>query len=72
MSLTLRARAWPVGEAHVHLRLTPHGAETETRIEEKAVSGPGSLVPPPLEGLTLKWRNTETLRRLALLAERRR
>ena len=51
VSLTLRARAWPVGEAHVHLRLTPHGADTEIRIEEKAVSGPGALVPPPLEGL---------------------
>ena len=72
VSLTLRARAWPVGEAQVHLRLTPNGADTETRIEEKAVSGPGALVPPPLEGLTLKWRNTETLRRLAFLAERRR
>ena len=48
------------------------GAGTEVRIQEKAVSGPGALIPPPLEGLTLKWRNTETLRRLAYLAERRR
>ncbi len=72
VSLTLRARAWPVGEAHVHLRLEPAGAETEVRIEEKAVSGPGAFVPPPIEGVTLKWRNTETLRRLAFIAERRR
>jgi hypothetical protein len=35
------------------------------------VSGPGAYVPPPVEGLTLKWRNTETLRRLAFIAERR-
>ena len=71
-SLTLRARSWPVGEAHVQLRLTPHDADTEVRIEERAVSGPGAFMPPPLEGLTLKWRNTETLRRLAFVAERRR
>ncbi len=40
-------------------------------IEEDAVSGPGVLVPKPLRGLTLKWRNVETLQRLAYLAERR-
>jgi uncharacterized protein YndB with AHSA1/START domain len=71
VSLTLRARAWPVGEAQVKVRLEPVGAETEVRIDEKAVSGPGAYVPPPVEGLTLKWRNTETLRRLAFIAERR-
>ena len=70
-SLRLRARGWPIGEAEVELRLNRLGAGTEVRIREKAVSGPGALVPPPLEGLTLKWRNTETLRRLAYLAERR-
>ena len=32
---------------------------------EDAVSGPGVLVPRPVRGLTLKWRNTEALRRLA-------
>ncbi|MGI8645507.1 MAG: SRPBCC family protein [Nocardioides sp.] len=71
VSLSLRARGWPVGEAAVTIRLRPVGAETEVVIEEDAVSGPGRLVPPPLRGLTLKWRNTETLRRLAYLAEQR-
>ena len=70
-SLTLRARAWPLGEAEVVISLTPLDGRTEVRISEDAVSGPGRLTPPPVRGLTLKWRNTETLRRLAYLAERR-
>ena len=70
-SLSLRARGWPIGEARVDIRLEPVGAETEVTISEDAVSGPGTLVPPPVRGLTLKWRNTETLRRLAYIAERR-
>jgi hypothetical protein len=71
-SLSLRARGWPVGEARVDIRLEPAGAETQVTISEDAVSGPGTLVPPPVRGVTLKWRNTETLRRLAYIAERRR
>jgi len=70
-SLTLRARAWPVGAAEVVIRLRPVGDETEVEIVEDAVSGPGRLVPQPVRGATIKWRNTETLRRLAFLAERR-
>ena len=70
-SLTLRARAWPVGEAEVVISLRAMGAETEVKISEDAVSGPGVLTPKPIRGVTLKWRNTETLRRLAFIAERR-
>ncbi|MGD9960139.1 SRPBCC family protein [Nocardioides sp.] len=69
--LRLRARGWPVGEAEVILRLSPAGAGTEVSIEEDAVSGPGRLVPAPLRHATLKWRNVETLRRLAYVAEGR-
>ena len=72
VSLSMRARGWPIGEAAVSIRLTPVGAETEVRIIEDAVSGPGLLAPRPLRGVTLKWRNTETLKRLAYVAERRR
>ena len=71
VALSLRARAWPVGEASVTIRLRPLGAQTEVVIEEDAVSGPGVLVPKPLRGVTLRWRNVETLQRLAYLAERR-
>jgi Polyketide cyclase / dehydrase and lipid transport len=70
-SLSLRARGWPIGEARVDILLEPVGAETQVTIGEDAVSGPGTLAPPPVRGLTLKWRNSETLRRLAYIAERR-
>jgi hypothetical protein len=69
--IRLRARGWPVGEAEVVIDLIPHGAHTEVEIHEQAVAGPGVLVPEPIKGLTLKWRNTETLRRLAYIAENR-
>ncbi|MBC7632925.1 SRPBCC domain-containing protein [Aeromicrobium sp.] len=70
-SLTLRAKGWPLGEAKVVITLTASGAHTDVVIEEDAVAGPGVLVPEPLKGLTLKWRNVETLRRLAYVAEGR-
>lgn len=69
--LGLRARAWPSGEASVRVELEASGAGTLVRISEDAVSGPGRLVPAPLRQPPLAWRNTETLRRLAYLAEGR-
>jgi hypothetical protein len=69
--IELRARAWPTGEASVRIRLTPFGDETEVTIEEDASSGPATLVPKPVRTPPLHWRNVETLRRLAYLAERR-
>ena len=69
--LRLRARGWPVGEAEVVLRLSPSGRETLVEIDEDAVSGPGTFVPGLARGLSIKVRNVETLRRLALLAEGR-
>jgi len=69
--LELRARAWPTGEALVRIRLTATGEGTEVTIEEDASSGPATLVPQPLRTPPLHWRNVETLRRLAFLAERR-
>ena len=69
--LRLRARAWPAGEAEVELRLeeTPDG--TTVTMTEEAASGPGALVPKPAMAPLLTWRNTEALRRLALLVENR-
>ena len=71
VSLTLRARAWPVGEAKVHLHLSPAGTDTEVRIDEDVVTGPARLMPAPMRGASLKTRNNETLRRLAYIAENR-
>ena len=69
--LKLHAHAWPAGRATVILRLRPQGAETEVSIEEQATAGPGALVPRLAQDPMLSWRNTESLRRLAYLAERR-
>lgn len=62
---------WPMGEARVSLELEARGGKTRVRLQERAVSGPAALVPQPLLDLPLMWRNAETLRRLAHLAEGR-
>lgn len=69
--LKLRARTWPAGSADVVIRLNAVGTDTEVTIEEDAVHGPAVLVPKPLRDAGLKWRNVETLRRLAYVVERR-
>jgi len=51
--------------------LVPSGGETLVEIDEDAVSGPGTFVPRLARGLSIKVRNVEALRRLALLAEGR-
>jgi len=69
--IRLRARAWPAGEADVEIRLEPRGFETEVVIEEDAAKGPATMIPSLVRQPMLTWRNTETLRRLAFLAEGR-
>ncbi len=70
--LALRARAWPfLGEAPVVLHLSAEGAGTRVVMEEDVATGPGKLVPQPARAPGIKWRNTEALRRLAFIAERR-
>lgn len=70
-TLVLHARAWPTGKAAITLRLEAVGNETDVSIEEDAVAGPALLMPKPLRDLQLGWRNTESLRRLAYVVERR-
>lgn len=67
----LRARGWPVGEALVTIDVKPRGDGCVVRIQEEAVAGPGRLVPDALMDVGLYIRNTETLHRLAYLAEGR-
>jgi hypothetical protein len=69
--LELQAHAWPAGRADVRIHLRPQGRDTEVVIEENATKGPAALIPNAVEDPLLKWRNVETLRRLAFLAERR-
>lgn len=70
--LVLRARVWPYGQAVVHIDLRPCPEGTEVVIREKIEKGPTAYLPGPLEGLGMKWRNSETLRRLAFIVERSR
>lgn len=70
--LVLKARGWPVGEAHIFLTLEPLSAEAcIVRMREDAVAGPGKLVPRPARQAVILPRNRESLGRLALLAEGR-
>ncbi len=70
--LALRAKGWPLlGEADVLLELSEQGAATRVVMSEDAASGTGKLVPKPVRAPGIMWRNTESLRRLAFLAERR-
>lgn len=69
--LRLRARAWPSGEAHVVLHLSAVGGRTLVRIEEDVESGPARLIPRVVRLPGLHWRNVESMRRLAFVAERR-
>jgi hypothetical protein len=67
--MVMRARGWPIGEARVTIDVKPRGDGCVVRIQEEAVAGPGKYVPEPLLDMMLHWRNTETLHRLAYLAE---
>lgn len=67
--LVMRARGWPIGEARVTIDIKPRGDGCVVRIQEEAVAGPGRYVPEAIMDVFLHWRNTETLHRLAYLAE---
>jgi hypothetical protein len=70
--LVLKVGLWPLGQARVQFRLEQLGA-TATRVimEEDFEAGPLLAVRNKVNDLILHGRNTETLRRLADLAERR-
>lgn len=68
-SMHFRARAWPAGEADVLIDAVPTPNGCRVTMTEHAVKGPGSLIPRPIIDVLLNWRNVETLRRLAYLAQ---
>ena len=69
-TLVLKARGWPAGEAQVRIQVAANGPDGSTiSITEDAIAGPGRLLPRPVRQLLIGPRNTETLRRLALIAE---
>ncbi len=69
--LVLEAKTRPVGTARVTMILAdgPHGG-TLIQMEEDASGGPARLMPRRLRQALIARRNIESLRRLALLAER--
>ncbi|GAB2527861.1 SRPBCC family protein [Paramicrobacterium agarici] len=67
--MELRARSWPIGEAHVRIDVKPHADGSLVRIRENPVSGPAKYLPSMLVDVLLRRRNAETLHRLAYLAE---
>lgn len=67
--VVLRARGWPVGEARVTIRVRRLSSGCLVRIDEDPVKGPATLIPRFLTTPMLRWRNAETLHRLAYLAE---
>ena len=69
--LRLRARGKVLGEADVVLRLEDDGPGCTVTMLEWAVKGAGSWVPSPVVDPLVSWRNTEALRRLALIVEGR-
>jgi hypothetical protein len=70
-SIELQARGWPAGEARVLIEVMPSGTGCRIRVTEDANKGPGTLLPKPVRSAVIGPRNVETLRRLALIAERR-
>lgn len=69
--LALTVRAWPTGEGRVIISCTDLGGTTEVTMEEYPTKGPARLVPAPVTDRMLHWRNSEALRRLGYLAERK-
>lgn len=66
----LEAEGWPLGAARVVLTVEPDGPTgCQVTIVEDASRGPAKVLPTPIRQPLIRKRNTETLRRLAFLAE---
>ena len=65
----MQARGWPIGEAQVTVEVDKTHSGCLVSIHETPVRGPGAALPAFLTGPMLRWRNSETLRRLSYLAE---
>lgn len=69
--LVLEVRAWPSGQGVVAVTCEPVAEGTLVTLVEDATHGPAAFVPKVLRDPVLDWRNTEALRRLAMMAEHR-
>lgn len=69
--LVLTVRAWPAGQGRVRITCRARGEQTVVTMGEEVTSGPAVGLLKPLRDVVLHWRNDETLRRLAFLAQGR-
>ena len=69
--LRLQAKGRPAGEATVELRIEAAGNGSKITMMEDVTRGPGRYIPKMLRQPAIALRNTETLRRLAYMAEGR-
>jgi carbon monoxide dehydrogenase subunit G len=69
--IRLRAKGKAMGQAVVEISLHDEGDHTRIEMREDATQGMGRLVPHQVRQAMIAPRNTETVTRLALLAERR-
>jgi hypothetical protein len=68
--LRLKVRVWPGGAGEVEFQVTEGPGGCRIVMLEQATSGVAALMPTPVTDVILRARNAETLRRLALLAEK--
>ncbi|HEU4946783.1 MAG TPA: SRPBCC family protein [Kribbella sp.] len=69
--LRMKVRAWPAGSGRAEITVVPHPEGCLVTMREEAIEGPAMLIPAAVSEPLLHWRNNETLRRLAYLAERK-
>jgi hypothetical protein len=69
MHALLKARAWPVGQAHVAMDVRERRGGCVVRMTEDVIAGPARLIPTPLIEPVTIVRNRESLRRLGFIAE---
>jgi len=65
----MQARGWPLGEATVSVDVRERENGCVIRLIEVGAAGFARMVPRVISDTALRLRNTETLRRLAYLAE---
>ena len=65
----LEAHGGPIGIARVTLDVKPRGDACVVRLQEEPVTGPTKILPDVVFDAITRWRNAETLHRLAYLAE---
>ena len=69
--LVIKVRVWPAGAGRVEFIMTTDPEGCLLVMREEAIDGPAGLLPAAVLDPVLHWRNNETLRRLAYLAESR-